>query len=81
MKKLLFLILVSFIFSSCCKKEECKVCKTTITVMVKGADPVVTELTNYACGGEIEKMKKYNYYEVNFDRKGYAEKEVKTICQ
>jgi len=83
MKKLIFLILIIFIFSSCSKKEECKICTTIITVKVKGTDPVITKITNYACGNELEEMKtaKYNYYEVNHDRVGYAEKEVKTTCE
>jgi hypothetical protein len=82
MKKFIFFsVLVSFF--SCEKKEECKICTTTVKVMVKGTDPVITKITNYACGNELEEMKtaKYNYYEVNHERKGYAEKEVKTICQ
>ena len=82
MKKLTFLFFIlGFGFFSCSKKEECKICTTIITVRVKGADPVITKITNYACGSEIEKAKTNNYFEVNFNRIGYAEKEVKTTCE
>lgn len=84
MKKLTFLFFIlGFGFFSCSKKEECKICTTIITVKVKGADPVITKITNYACGDELEQMKmgKYNYFEINHNRVGYAEKEVKTICE
>jgi hypothetical protein len=83
MKKLIFILICSVGFFSCIKKEECKICTTIITVKVKGADPVITKITNYACGNELEEMKtgKYNYYEVNHDRVGYAEKDIKTTCE